>query len=337
MSPNKRNVLVGAVVLVGLGVLAWMVLKFANRAAEFFLTKGTRIQVVADRADGLSDGSAIYYRGVSVGRVLGVRLADTNQVVIDAIIEPGPPVPVHVEGFIRTGNLLSATASIFLEPLPGPGPGRNIRAGDTLKATIPRGSALIPDEFTGLARSIQEQQLIVHLDETVVTIRAQAEKAGKLMESVNELVSDEKMREDLRVAMANIRKTTEHADAIGQKLDAFSTDLQGLSKQGAETIGDVRAAVGDLRTQVARGGEHMDVTAKNINGRIEQIGKVLERFDTIAARIDKGEGTAGMLVRDPKLYESLVATANQLNLMMTDLRRLVQQWEQEGVSMKLSR
>jgi len=81
----------------------------------------------------------------------------------------------------------------------------------------------------------------------------------------------------------------------------------------------------------------MDTTARNINGRIEQVGKLLEQFQTIAARVDKGEGTAGMLVRDPRLYESLVATAGQLNLMMTDLRRLVQQWEQEGVSMKLSR
>ena len=44
-----------------------------------------------------------------------------------------------------------------------------------------------------------------------------------------------------------------------------------------------------------------------------------------------------MLVRDPRLYDSLVSTANVLNEMMTDLRRLVQQWEQEGVSMKLSR
>ena len=337
MSPNKRNVLVGVVVLVSLGVLAWMVLKFANRAAEFFLTKGTRIQVVAERADGLSDGSAIYYRGVGVGRVLGVRLGDTNQVTIDAILDPGPPVPVNVEGFIRTGNLLSATASIFLEPFPNQAPGRPIQAGDRLHATLPKGSAIIPDEFTGLARSIQEQELIKHLDETVITVRAQAEKAGQLMDSVRGVVSDEKMREDLRAAMSNVRQATEQANQIAAKLDKFSGDLSDLSKQTSATIGDVRTTVVDVRSTVNRAGQHMDVTARNINGKIEQVGKVLEQFQSIAARVDKGEGTAGMLVRDPKLYDSLVSTANTLNLMMGDLRRLVQQWEQEGVSMKLSR
>ena len=330
MSPNKRNVLVGVVVLAALGVLAWMVLKFANRASEFFLTKGSHIQVLADRADGLSEGSAIYYRGVSVGRVLGVRLGDDNRVVIDAIVEPGRPVPVNVEGFIRTGNLLSATASIFLEPVPGQVATRSIQAGDVLHATMPKGSAIIPEEFTGLARSIQDQELIKHLDETVITVRAQAERAGKLMESANSLVSDEKMRADLRAAMSNIRQATEQANQIAVKLDRFSSDLEGLSKQSSETIADVR-------TTISRGGEHMDVTVKNINGRIDQVGKLLEQFQSIAARVDKGEGTAGLLVRDPKLYDSLVATANTLNLMMSDLRRLVQQWEQEGVSMKLSK
>ena len=88
MSPNKRNVLVGVVVLAAIGVLAWMVLKFANRASEFFLTKGSRIQVVADRADGLSEGSAIYYRGVSVGRVLGVRLGDPYRKRIEHAMLP---------------------------------------------------------------------------------------------------------------------------------------------------------------------------------------------------------------------------------------------------------
>src|SRR5688572_29966387 len=117
MSPNKRNLMVGVVVLAGLGVLAWMILKFANRAATFFLTKGTHVSIIAERADGLSEGSAVYYRGVNVGRVLAVGLGPEETVRIDVIIEPDRPVPANVEGVIRTGNLLSASASIFLEPV----------------------------------------------------------------------------------------------------------------------------------------------------------------------------------------------------------------------------
>jgi len=42
-----------------------------------------------------------------------------------------------------------------------------------------------------------------------------------------------------------------------------------------------------------------------------------------------------MLVNDPRLYESLADTTRQLNATVSDLRRLLEQWEQEGVTMKL--
>ena len=139
-------------------------------------------------------------------------------------------------------------------------------------------------------------------------------KAGKLMDSVNGLVSDEKMRADLRTAMANVREATEQANKIGT---------------------DVRATLADTRTQINRTGNRVDEISRNLNTQIDQVGKVLEKFQSIAARVDKGEGTAGLLVRDPKLYDNLVNTAADLNLMVKDLRRLVQQWEQEGLSFKL--
>ena len=61
----------------------------------------------------------------------------------------------------------------------------------------------------------------------------------------------------------------------------------------------------------------------------------MDQFQSIAEKVEKGQGTAGALVNDPKLYESLVDTSRELNLTIKDLQRLVQQWEQEGVTLKL--
>lgn len=350
MSPNKRNLMVGIVVLAGLGTLAWMVLKFANRAATFFLTKGTNITVVAERADGLSEGSAIYYRGVNVGRVLDVVLADDQTVKIKAIIDKDRPVPSNVQGIIRTGNLLSASASIFLEPVrlvaeqvdpaataPTSAPVRMLREGDELKATMPTGNALLPEEFNQTLREAQERKLVQHVDEAVVTIREQAIKAGELMDSIRDLAGDEKMRGDLRAAIANIRLATEQANKIAANLDRFSTDLNGLSKQASETMTEVQATVGDARRTIDKSGRQIDEVSRNINSRIDQIGKLLEQFQSIAAKVQRGEGTAGKLVTDGRLYESMADTAAQLNLMVAELRRLVQQWEEDGISFKMGK
>lgn len=335
MSPNKRNLMVGVVVLGAIVVLAWMILKFANRAATLVFTKGTHVHVVADHAEGLSDGSAVYYHGVNVGRVLGIRLAEDEKVRIEAIIDPGQPVPYNVAGFIRTGNLLSASASIFLEVPPDQAPGRLVQAGDTIRATIPRGSAIIPEEFTSLARDFREQQLVKHLDQTVITIREQALKAGQLMESLNGVVSDEKMRTDLRTAMSNVRAATEQANRIAANLEKFSTDLNGMSKRASDTITEMHGAVADVRKTIGNGNEKLEVTARNVNDKIDQVGKLLGQFQAIAGKVQAGEGTMGKLVADPKLYESMADTAGELYKMVADLRRLVQQWEQEGISFKM--
>jgi hypothetical protein len=42
-----------------------------------------------------------------------------------------------------------------------------------------------------------------------------------------------------------------------------------------------------------------------------------------------------MLLNDPKLYQSLLDSSKELNATISDLRRLVEQWEQEGVSLKV--
>ena len=51
---------------------------------------------------------------------------------------------------------------------------------------------------------MRKQNLIPHLDETVVSIREQSEKAGQLLGSMQQLIGDDKTREDLRAAVTNI-------------------------------------------------------------------------------------------------------------------------------------
>jgi phospholipid/cholesterol/gamma-HCH transport system substrate-binding protein len=91
----------------------------------------------------------------------------------------------------------------------------------------------------------------------------------------------------------------------------------------------------DASLTLTRTGTRVDELSKELGGRLEQLAVVLDRFQSVAGKIDKGEGTAGKLINDAKLYESLVDTSQELNLTIKDLRRLVEQWEQEGVTLKL--
>jgi phospholipid/cholesterol/gamma-HCH transport system substrate-binding protein len=322
MSPYRRNILVGATVLGALITLGWMILKFGDRPARIFATPSQPISFTTDRADGLGEGSNITYRGVIVGRVKQVlRTPDGKEVIIEGEVDRDPPLPENLEGAIRQVSQLGGTSNIHLLLV-----GKELKGKLAPGAKLPahyEGLSLFPPEFNELAveltstvRSFREQKLLEN-------VNAQVTKAGQLMESANSLIADPKLREDLKATMASLRQTSETIQQVAPKLDKIADDA-------SSTMADVRTTVKTANTNI-------DSIGKQLTSRIEQLSKTLDHFQSISAKIDNGNGTAGQLINDPKLYQALVDSAMQLNQTIADLNRLVEQWEQEGISFKLGK
>jgi phospholipid/cholesterol/gamma-HCH transport system substrate-binding protein len=322
MSPYRRNILVGVTVLGALVTLGWMILKFGDRPARIFATPSQPLIFTTDRADGLGEGSNITYRGVIVGRVKKVlRTPDGQEVIIEGEVDRDPPLPENLEGAIRQVSQLGGTSNIHLLLL-----GKEIKGklepGAKLRAHY-EGLSLFPPEFnelaielTATARQFREQKILEN-------INAQITKAGQVMESANALIGDPKLREDIKATLASLRQTSETVQKIAPKLDKMADDAS--------------VTMGDVRTTVKTANTNIDTVGKQLTARMEQISKTLDTFQSIAAKIDNGQGTAGQLVNDPKLYQALVDSAVQLNQTIADLNRLVEQWEQEGLSFKLGK
>jgi phospholipid/cholesterol/gamma-HCH transport system substrate-binding protein len=321
VSPYRRNVLVGVTVLAALGILGWMMIQFGGSVAKPFAPRHVPIHLRALRADGLAEGSGVFFKGVQVGQVLRVyRVAeDPLWVHIDAEVEPTPPIPANVQGLIRVTSALGGGAVLDLEMASDSAIG-TISSGTQLEA-IHAGTSFLPPEFAELAtelratvRQFNETNVVGHLDEEV-------RRVGRLVDSVQELVGDEQMRADLKASLANIRSTTEKADRLAGRLEQ-------LSGEASETMAAAKGAIGRTESEIVG-------ISRQLGERLTQIAKLVDQFQAISTKIDQGQGTAGKLINDDRLYESLVVTAQQLQATVTDLRRLIQQWEQEGVHLRL--
>lgn len=324
MSPYRRNIVVGITVLASLVVLGWMLLKFGSTPVKLF-RKGLELEVhfKADRADGLGEGSTILYRGIPVGRLTHLK-RDENQkdILIDAVVDDSPALPGNVSGVIRTQSLLSGQASISLElvgeePITPTG---HLEKDQWIPAKY-IGLDLIPQQFGELAaelekttQEVRDARLVPHLDESIRT-------ATDVLRSLRDYVNDPKLRNDIEVSIATFREVTEKADRAASNIEKFSGDLHNLNEQASVTI---------RKTQ-----DDIDQVNRQLNDRLLQISKLLDTFQSISTKVDNGKGSAGLLVNDPKLYQSLVDSSRELNATVSDLRRLVEQWEQEGVSFKL--
>ena len=320
--------MVGVVVLLGLAALGWMILRFGGNLASIFAAETIVVTFTTDRADGVADGSAVTYRGVESGHVRRVWLDDDRRRVrFTAVINAEPKLPRNLVGVIRTASLLGAGSSVSLET-DGPPSDEHLEAGQEIPARFVGLGDFLPPQFgemagemSGLIRQVRESNIVANLDQ-------QVSRAGRLIDSLQEVVGDDAQRENIRTAIANMREVTEQAKTIATNLQKFSTDVQQVTAETNQTIGEARV-------QISRAGNNIESLSRQMGERLTQIAKLMDQFQSIAEKIDKGQGSAGQLVNDVRLYESLVDTSRELNETIKDFKRLVEQWEQEGVSLKL--
>lgn len=362
MSGYKRNILVGATVLVALFLLAFMMWRFSS--APFRWLGEGQMPVVFETAlaEGISDGSTVEYQGVQVGRVVTVkRSRDNRTILIYSMVDKEPPLPANVEGVIRL-NMLSGTSRISLElvstpgapstqqttrptelfppPRPSPQPEGTLAKDQHIPARFV-GTEILPQEFIDLATDLRESSrqlrrimmqvsdsnLMPKLADAVASLNQDIVKAGKVLDSIDSIVSDGKLRSDLSATLANFRAASESATRIAGSLE----------KTGANLDTRIDEVAGNANKLLATGTARIEDISKSVGDRLIQVANVLENFQAAAKKISEGSGTAGRLINDPKLYENLLDASRELNLTLKDLRRVVEQWEQEGVPLKLGK
>jgi phospholipid/cholesterol/gamma-HCH transport system substrate-binding protein len=327
MPPYRRNILVGLSVLGSVLIFGWMVLKFSSKTAQLFAPPQIPVHFQATRADGLAEGSEITYLGVGVGRIMSLsRDANGIGVTIDALLDRDPPLPKNLRAQITQTSAIGGGSIISLD-VDGDQAIGTLSPNQTVKAQYV-GLNLFPpalsqmaaqigvmsDEIRKTVKQLRESGAIDDLDKTIKTIDTEATKAGSVLDSVQSVLGDPKVSQDVKAAVAHIRSTTE-------KLDNLADNLQTTTTNASAAIKDTQG--------------HVDQMSQQVGDRLTQVAAVLGSLQDVMQKIDKGQGTAGQFVNDPRLYQSLVDSTRELDATVTDLKRLVEQWEEEGVSLKL--
>ena len=325
----KRNILIGLTVIGAMIGFVWMSLKFSSDAAQLLSPPQNVVHFHSTRGDGVSEGSAVEYLGVQVGRVTSVaRSADGVGVDIDAVVDRNPPLPANVRAQIVTASALGGAADISLD-IDDQQPRGTLQPNTTINAQyVGLQLNLLPASLTHTAQQIgnmseelrvtvkklRESGAIEDLDKTIKQISVQAGKIGDVFASIQNVLGDSDTQKNLKGAISDLHTTIAKLNTLADSLQSASTDATG-------TIKDVHKDVDALSSQ--------------IGDRLTQISAILTTMQSVLTKVDTGQGTAGQLVNDPRLYESLVDTSRQLNQTVSDLKRLVEQWEQEGVYLHL--
>lgn len=249
-------------------------------------------------AAGLVTGNPIQMYGVTVGDVTSVRLDQENQQVqVGMRISNDVRVP---EGSVVQLTGWSQFGGTRLVIRPGPASNPPLENGD-----------FIP--------SSQQENILGTLSDQAAPLLGRADTLlGNVNRTVRE-VNDQLAQpdSDLRSSLSRLRSATTQLDRLLREerahISAILENTEGVSRN-LETFTD------ENTDSLARTIERLDRTIRRADSAIATVGRAGASIDSVAAGINRGEGTLGRLAQDPTLYHRLDSAAAGVNRLVREFQ-----------------
>jgi len=279
-----------------IGIIA--VITFALLVWGFNFLKGKNIIVtsnyyfvVYDHIDGLEDASAVMLSGYKVGVVETIKFhkKQRSRIIVRFSVDKDIMIPQNSKAVIEPATLIAGKIIKleFSDEI------QFHEKGDTLIGLIKPGleSELIPIKN-------KAERLIESLDSVLSIFDAERRKGLQ-----NSLDNIENISGDLSGLVA------EEKDKLSKILSNFESISDNL-KNNNEKISTVLANFSNISDSLAQA---------NIKSTVLNANKTLAELGEISGKINKGEGTIGLLINNDSLYVNLNQLATDLDKLVIDL------------------
>jgi ABC-type transporter Mla subunit MlaD len=222
-------------------------------------------------------------------------------------------IPCNIEVKLMTRGLGSSYLELKVDPRKLPAPPRD--ANDPSTCFLKEGMSV--QGSTGMTSEFFPEESQEKLSNLVEGIRA-------FVDNANRIVGDPNNQRNLKATLANLTRTS----------DAFPAAVD----QAIAMMKDAQETMAEFRRLASTGGE----TLKSTDGKLErlvasmvatseEIGKSVTQLRLAVEKINSGQGSAGRLINDGRLYEGLLEDTTQLNLVLKDFKELLNKINEKGL------
>ncbi len=245
---------------------------------------------VFDRIDGLKVSNPVITNGIAIGRVSDLQLRKDGKIVATLTMKQETFVPQNSLAKLISADILGAKAIdlVFSKSIV------EASDNDTLMSEIAMG-----------------------LSDQIAPIKDKAEKMissiDSLAGSVNALMND-KFKADLQSSMSSLKVTLANFETSSAKLSTIADNVNSLTanlKNNNDKINNILNNANTFSDSLAKA---------NVAGTVARANKALAEVAAITEKINKGEGSMGLLINDKKLYDNLSATTADMDKLMIDLK-----------------
>lgn len=339
MTETSRNFWVGGFVVVSLLVLATLMAWFGE-TPEWLGGNEWTLEVVGVRElRGLQTGSPVHLNGVEIGRVKALEFVNPERpdrgVTIVTRIKDQYSIPRGARARVYGATLGIGTGHIDILVEAG--------AGAAEFFPLPKENAQIPGEMRSIVNEIITKDMVDSVQRTITNFGNFADAATPVAQNLA-LIFEQRSVKQVDAPgselTANVATVVERLDQLIASLNAVLGDVN--------VQGDVKTVVHDLKAATAELRETMELwksstqkISDNLNSGFDRsftnLNKVLDDLDAGAKslasslqQISEGRGTAGLLVRDERLYEAAVLSIERFGEAWATIQRIASAFERDG-------
>ena len=254
--------------------------------------------------DGLRVGDQVLLNGLQVGQIRIVELdEEVGKIQVSFDVKHGIKIPVDSKAMIYSTDFLGTKA---LQILLGK-------------------SASFLEHKSKIADSVQIG-MIDRFSNELLPVKAKAEslivEATKVLESFRGIVNEQERYQlksiiaNLQQITGNVAKSTTGLDNTMKKVDDMAKSASSILtnfEKNNEMITKIMANAGKLTDSLAASSGEIQTVIRSANSSLKQ-------FTEIAEKINRGQGTIGMLVNNDSLYNNLNHSAKSLDELLIELR-----------------
>ena len=319
---RNNDVMVGAVVIAVIVVVT---------AAVMWVTQadvgGKQQEVVAHFRDvgNARVGNAVVIRGVVGGRIHGIELARDGWVSVRMKLDPAVELPKDPVVLLNESSLFGDWQATIIErgALPNDAVVRREVSDASRLEGLPGASQPGIGELTAVAGQIAGDVANVagrvqtaFDDQAARELRASIRNVAELSSTVRGVVKDhandlDTLSSQLRSALLTLNRTAGIVEVTARRIDSAAT-----SDQVRSLVENLSVASAELRQAAFRVRE-LSTGLASTQAKAEAF---LASGDSVLRKMNRGEGSLGLLLNDPSMYRNADSLFIELRALTADLR-----------------
>lgn len=285
---NKRSVIVGGFVLVGIIILVAGILVLGGQQNRF--SKNVRVSAVFNDVSGLKAGNNVWFSGVKIGTIKSIHFKNLQQIEIVMAIEETSREYIRKDAVAKIGSESFIGNKLIV-----------IEGGSSDAPPIEEGDVLQAAQDEGLDAMMSTLQVnnknLVEITKNFGEVSARIARGEGTLGAV---LTDSLMAEQVKRMMINLNQTAANTAKASHALTQLTDKLNAKGTLVDNLLTDT-VVYGNLQSAVAQ-----------LQGITQTASALVTNLNETAGKLDEKDNAVGVLLNDPEAAETIKQTLQNL-------------------------